>query len=384
MKLISIKEVSFDPSNVRKHDEKNIDAIAASLKRFGQQKPIVVDQNNIVRAGNGTLAAAKKLGWDRIGVVVSDLEPAELTAYAIADNRTSELAEWDMDGLTDQLKSLDDELRSVAYDDFELPEVIPEASEKDDDISETKRNEFGVTCGDIWKLGEHTLFCGDATQIESYEKLLGETKANMVFTDPPYNVNYEGKNPDKLTIQNDNQKDEIFYKFLYDAFTNMYIFAEEGAPIYICHADTEGINFRKSLIESGWLLKQVVVWIKNKLAMSRQDYHWKHEPILYGWKAGKPHIWNSDRKQTTCWNFDRPNKNTEHPTMKPIALVQYAIMNSSKSKSTILDPFSGSGSTIIACEKTNRKCYGMELDPHYCFVIIKRWQDFTGKEAKRG
>jgi site-specific DNA-methyltransferase (adenine-specific) len=383
MKVIKkeIGEILLDPSNVRTHDKANLDAITASLKRFGQQKPIVLDSNGIVRAGNGTLVAAKNLGWKDINVVVSDLAASELTAYAIADNRTAELAEWDEAGLMEQLKSLDEELREIAFADYEFPAEIESSTEKDDEVPDTTQNEFGVVEGDVWQLGEHKLLCGDATQIASYEKLLGQAKADMVFTDPPYNLDYEGGTG--LKIQNDNMDNDSFRKFLYDTFLNLFTYTKDGGPIYISHADSEGYNFRGALIDSGWLLKQCIIWVKDRLVMGRQDYHWKHEPILYGWKPGAAHVWNTDRKQTTCWEFDKPNSNKEHPTMKPVALVQYAITNSSKARSSVLDPFGGSGTTLIACQKADRKCFTMELEPHYCSVIIKRWQELTGKEAIR-
>jgi DNA modification methylase len=235
--------------------------------------------------------------------------------------------------------------------------------------------------GDLWILGRHRLLCGDSTSIDATERLMGGAKADLIVTDPPYNVAYEGKTTDALTIQNDKMGTSDFYQFLLDAYTNYFTIAKDGASIYVFHADTEGVNFRKALVDSGFKLSQCCVWVKQTMVIGRQDYHWQHEPILYGWKPSGSHNWYSDRSQTTIWQFDRPMRSTEHPTMKPIALVEYPILNSSKAGDIVADLFGGSGSTLIACEKNARACRTMELDSRYCDVIVKRWQDFTGKEA---
>lgn len=236
--------------------------------------------------------------------------------------------------------------------------------------------------GDIWKLGEHRLMCGDTVNLLDVEALMNGEKAALVVTDPPYNVAYEGKTKDALKIENDNKDDESFRTFLRDCFTSYFAIMHDGAPIYIFHADLEGVNFRMAMAEAGLKMAQCLVWVKNSLVMGRSDYHWKHEPILYGWKEGKAHTWMSDRKQTTVWNFDRPARNGEHPTMKPIHLLEYPIRNSSAVGSIVVDFFGGSGSTLIAAEKTGRRCYTMELDPHYCDVIISRYEKYSGKTAE--
>jgi DNA modification methylase len=223
--------------------------------------------------------------------------------------------------------------------------------------------------------------CGDATMMDDFEKLMGEKKADLIVTDPPYNVDYEGKTKDALKIQNDDMDDHTFYEFLYSSFSNMYLFSEDGAGIYVFHADTEGMNFRKALKDCGFKLAQCCIWVKQTMVLGRQDYQWRHEPVLYGWKPTASHKWYSDRKQTTVWNFDRPTKSEDHPTMKPVNLITYPLINSSKKNDIVLDPFGGAGSTLIACEKNRRTCYMLELSPRYCDVIIRRWQELTGKDA---
>jgi len=366
VKKISIDEVNFDPSNVRKHDKKNLSAIISSLKRFGQQKPIVIDSNNIVRAGNGTLEAAKQLGWKEINVVQSDLDKSELTAYAIADNRTAELAEWDMDGLTEQLKSLDDELRDIAYEDFEFPDDPLEPNEKDDEIPETNENEFGVKLGDIWILGNHRLMCGDSTDKAQVYKLMDGQKAEMVFTDPPYGIGEAAKDHKtrgkiaKPTIYKKGDWDnKIPDKKIFELILSLNI------PTVIWG----GNYFTEFLPPSGsW-----VVWNKNMTG----DF----SDCELAWSNYK----NAVRYYEQTWNgMIRQGETGKrvHPTQKPIALAEWCFEKYCSPKS-VLDLFLGSGSTLIACEKTNRTCYGMEIDPHYCSVIIKRWEEFSGKKAHK-
>jgi site-specific DNA-methyltransferase (adenine-specific) len=224
--------------------------------------------------------------------------------------------------------------------------------------------------------------CGDSTSIDAVELLMGGVKADQFITDPPYNVSYVGKTKDAMTIQNDSMGDSQFREFLRDAFTCADIVMKEGAVFYIWHADSEGFNFRGACMDSGWTVRQCLIWNKSSMVMGRQDYHWKHEPCLYGWKDGAGHLWSSDRKQTTIIEHDRPNANKLHPTMKPVGLIEYQVTNNTKGEDVVLDLFGGSGSTLIACEKTNRNAYLMELDPKYCDVIVQRWEDFTGKKAE--
>ena len=236
--------------------------------------------------------------------------------------------------------------------------------------------------GNIYKLGNHYLMCGDSTNADDVKKLMNNQLADLIVTDPPYNVNYEGKTDGNLKIMNDNMENDQFYSFLESAFINLYDFIKDGGSIYVFHADTEGLNFRKAMISSGFKLAECLVWVKNAFVMGRQDYHWKHEPILYGWKPGASHYFINDRSQSTVLEFDKPARNEEHPTMKPIDLIAYLINNSSKKDEIVLDLFGGSGTTIIACEQTNRNAFIMELDPRYCDVIVDRWEKFTNQKAE--
>lgn len=253
------------------------------------------------------------------------------------------------------------------------PDAVPEPDEKKEPITQL---------GDIWELGEHRLMCGDARDAESVALLMDGQRADMVWTDPPYNVAYEGKTKDALTIENDSMNDESFYSFLFAAYTSMLGHTRAGGAIYVAHADSEGANFRRALQRSGWLLKQCLIWVKNSLVMGRQDYHWKHEPILYGWAPGAAHTWETDRKQTTVLEFDRPTRSTDHPTMKPVALVEYMVKNSSKPGDIVMDLFGGSGTTMIAAQQCSRRARLMELSPIYCDVIVRRFEEFTGQTAK--
>ncbi len=384
----SLSELVFDPNNARKHSQANLEAIKGSLAKFGQQKPIVINEKNIVVAGNGTLQAARSLGWDNIDCVVTTLKGYEETAFALADNRTSELAEWDDEILGKTLQSLhelDFDLSSIGFDDFD-PFKDTKATEgltDPDEVPEIEQNKFGVKLGDIWNLGNHQLMCGDSTSSVDVSKLLGDSKVDLLFTDPPYNVDYVGKTKQSLKIKNDKMDDDKFIAFLQDALTNASEGMKPGAAFYIAHADLYGFQFRYAMKLANLTVRQCIVWVKDSMVIGRQDYHWKHEPILYGWKDGAAHKWCSDRKQVTTWDFARPKRNDIHPTMKPIDLVEYAVTNNTNVGDYVLDLFLGSGSTLIACEKTGRKCYGMELDPHYCSVIIERWEQFTGKKGER-
>ena len=388
MKLTTTKitELSLDPSNVRKHGRKNLDAIKASLRKFGQQKPIVVDAKGIVLAGNGTLAAAQELGWTEIDIIRTQLEGVEATAFAIADNRTAELAEWE-DSLADVLKALakaDVDLAELGFDENALSKISsdlvgdPEIdAEPQLDKADELRVKWNVESGQLWQLGEHRLLCGDSTKAFDLEKLMIGEKAALWITDPPYNVAYEGGTG--LTIQNDDMDDSSFRAFLVAAYRAADSVMNEGAVFYVWHADSEGFNFRGAAHDIGWKVRQCLIWVKSSLVMGRQDYQWKHEPCLYGWKEGASHFWASDRKQTTVLEFNKPKRNGEHPTMKPIELFSYQIQNSSKTGDVILDSFGGSGTTLIACEQLKRKARIMELDAKYVAVILQRWADATGK-----
>lgn len=383
-----VSDLSNDPANARKHNDKNIDAIIASLRRFGQQKPIVIDRNNIVRAGNGTLEAARRLQWESIDCVVTSLNGSDAVAYAIADNRTAELAEWDEDTLAAQLNGLLTESEELALSAGFTPEEIEamvalaedEPEIQEDDVPEPPVDPI-TKPGDLWLLGDHRLLCGDSTKAEDVERLMAGAKADLWLTDPPYNVAYEGGSKKREAIANDSMSAEDFRVWLCQVFANAFSVMKPGAVFYIWHADTEGYNFRGAIIDCKQKVRQCLVWNKNNSMFSRQDYHWKHEPCLYGWKDGAAHQWFSDRKQTTVLEFDRPSRSEEHPTMKPVALIAYQIGNSLGPQGLVYDSFLGSGTTLIAAEQLGRKCYGMEISPQYCDVIVKRWENLTGRQA---
>lgn len=375
-------------NNSRTHSDEQVTQIAASIKEFGFTNPILIDEQGGIIAGHGRLMAAKKLKLEQVPTItLVGLTDAQRKAYVIADNKLALNAGWDLELLKieiDELKDLDFDIDLLGFNADELADLIPEietlADGKEDEVPEppvdlvTKR-------GDIWLLGNHRLMCGDSTSIDDVEKLMNGSLADMWLTDPPYNVNYQGGTKDALTIQNDNMADEDFRQFLRDCYVTADTVMKAGGVFYIWHADTEGFNFRGAARDAGWKVRQCLIWNKSTLVMGRQDYHWKHEPCLYGWKDGAGHLWASDRKQTTVINFDKPQRNGEHPTMKPVELFEYCILNNTKGSDVVLDSFGGSGTTLIACEKNGRQARIMELDPKYCDVIIKRWQDYTGKEA---
>ena len=372
---MDINEIKPYTKNAKQHPKKQIEQIANSIKEFGFNQPIVIDKNNEVIVGHGRLEAAKLLGIVEVPIIkIETLTEEQIKAYRLADNKLNE-SEWDMGLAIEELKGLSDEMFDLTGFDKDL---LIEADDKDDIISENV--EPKAKLGDIWQLGQHRVVCGDSTQLNAISALMGDVKADMVFTDPPYNIAYEGGSKKREMIKNDEVKD--FYDFLLQAYSSFALSMKLGAAIYVCHADTERVNFTKAFRDAGFYLSSVVIWAKNNSTFGRSDYFWKHEPILYGWREGGAHNWHGDNKQDTIWNVDRPSKSEAHPTMKPIALIEKALMNSSKQEDIVLDLFLGSGSTLIACEKTNRICYGMELDPKYVDVIIKRWEDYTGLKAK--
>jgi site-specific DNA-methyltransferase (adenine-specific) len=382
---VSIDSLSFDPANVRKHGERNLATIKASLLRFGQQKPIVVDANGVVRAGNGTLAAAKALGWKEIAVVRSALAGSEATAYAIADNRTAELAEWDEDALAETLSALqcEDEalLDAAGFDSAELSRMIDGMAEVTEDEVPEPPAEPITKPGDLWLLGEHRVLCGDSTKAEDVARLMAGAKADMVLSDPPYGVSYVGKTKDALKVENDELGEEDLTALVVAAFDNAEANCRAGAywyatvparPLHILFAD----DWKRRGI-----LRQIMVWAKDSMVLGHSEYHYQHEPILFGWMPGDRHK-NSDRTRTTLWQYDRPKANREHPTMKPVDLWAQAVTDGSRHGEIVYDPFLGSGTTLIAAEQLGRKCYGMEISPAYCDVIVKRWETLTGRKAE--
>jgi site-specific DNA-methyltransferase (adenine-specific) len=384
----SIADLIPYANNARTHSDEQVAQIAASIKEFGFTNPILLDGTNGIIAGHGRLMAARKLSLDTVPCIqLSHLSDKQRKAYILADNRLAMNSGWDTQLLTLELKSLDDEgfdLEMLGFDADELANLLePEQVEgltDEDAVPELPETPVTVE-GDVWLMGKHRLLCGDSTSMDDLAKLCEDQAVDMWLTDPPYNVAYEGGTKEKLTIKNDEMGNDEFRIFLRDAYTAANSVMKPGAVFYIWHADLEGYNFRGAAKDAGWKVRQCLIWKKSSLVMGRQDYHWKHEPCLYGWKEGAGHLWAADRKQTTILEFDKPTRNGEHPTMKPVALFEYQMLNNTKGGDQVLDSFGGSGTTLIAAEKNGRIARLMELDPKYCDVIVKRWQEFTGKEA---
>lgn len=379
LKWEPIKSIRPYEKNPRRNDEA-VDAVAASIREFGWQQPIVVDRDGVIIAGHTRYKAAKKLKCDTVPVVVADdLTEDQVRAYRLADNKTGELAEWDTALLGEELAELADfDMSQFGFDTI-LQEEVREAEEDDYEVNPPE--EPKAKPGDIYQLGRHRLMCGDSTDAESVYQLCQDGQVDMLFTDPPYGVDYTGKTKDALKIQNDAASDETLRDMLADAFYAANSVMKPGAVFYIWHAILKTSAFESACQMAGWEVRQVLIWEKNTMVMGRQDYQWKHEPCLYGWKEGAGHLWASDRKQTTILNFDRPTKNKEHPTMKPVKLFDYQIQNNTKGGDTVLDLFGGSGTAIIACEQNGRCARVMELDPRYVDVIIDRWEKLTGEKA---
>ena len=373
--------------NSRTHSAEQVAQIAASIKEFGFRNPILVDGVGVI-AGHGRLMAAQKLGLDQVPTIdCSDMSESQKKAYIIADNKLALNAGWDTAMLTIEMQELEDEgfdLTLLGFDDKELNALLqPEVVEglTDEDAVPDTPIEPKTKLGDIYILGNHRLMCGDSTSIDAVEKLMNGQLADQLVTDPPYNIAYEGGSKKREQIKNDEMADEEFRQFLKDVYIAANAVMKAGAVFYIWHADTEGYNFRGAAKDMGWKVRQTLIWNKDNSAFGRSDYHWKHEPCLYGWKEGAAHLWATDRKQTTVIECKRPSKSDLHPTMKPVELMEYQILNNTKGSDIVLDLFGGSGSTMIAAEKIGRKACLMELDPKYCDVIVKRWEDFTGKQA---
>lgn len=433
-----LRPADYNPRRKLKPGDPAYEKLRRSIVEYGYIEPVIYNkQTGHVVGGHQRLQVLHDLGYKEVEAVVVDLPPAKEKALNIALNKIS--GDWNMPKLKDLLESLAKDGMDLSLTGFD----VSEASEILGGIGKVaKEDNFDVDAaveairmpvtrpGDIWQLGSHRLLCGDSTKSEQVRALLAGDFADMIFTDPPYNVDYIGKTKDKLKIKNDKMKDGDFYQFLTDAFAAMFVVTKPGGAIYVCHADSEGLNFRVALKAAGWDIKQCLVWVKNVFVMGRQDYQWQHEPILYGWKPGAAHKWRGRRKQSTViddlqaiavsrhgdkyrleinadlqtvvlevpefavldrrgaensavWYFDKPVRSSKHPTMKPIALVARALANSSDSGDIVLDTFGGSGSTLIAAEQLSRRCYAVELDPVYCDVIIQRWEALTGGKAER-
>lgn len=382
MQLVSIAKLVPYVNNARTHSPEQITKLRSSLREFGFINPVIIDRDFNVIAGHGRILAAKEEGIAEVPCVFADhLSEAQKKAYIIADNRMAMDAGWDEELLRVEIESLqgmDFDPLLTGFDEKELAALFDdgiEAKEDDFDVDAELEKPCFSRLGDVWTLGRHRLVCGDSTKPETYTMLMGETKANLVITDPPYNVNYEGS---AGKIKNDNMAGEKFYEFLLAAFKNMESVMATDASIYVFHADTEGLNFRRAFADAGFYLSGCCIWKKQSLVLGRSPYQWQHEPVLYGWKKNGKHQWYTGRKETTIWEFDKPKKNGDHPTMKPIPLLAYPIGNSSMANSVVLDPFGGSGSTLIACEQTDRICRTIELDEKFCDVIVNRYIEQVG------
>ena len=383
LKIVDIDELIPYVNNARTHSKEQIIKIRSSLREFGFVNPVLIDKDKNIICGHGRISAAKEEGIKEIPcVLVEHLTEAQKKAYILADNKLALDAGWDNEILAleiEALKDLDFDISLTGFDAAEIDDLFSkvhdkEIKEDDFDIDSELKEPAVSKQGDVWLLGKHRLICGDSTKAETYEVLMEGKKANLVVTDLPYNVDYQGT---AGKIKNDNMGDKEFFEFLLKAFKNMYDNMADGAPIYVFHADRETVNFRTSFKEAGFFCHQTCIWVKNAPVLGRSDYIYMHEPILYGWKPTLGHKWYSDRKQKTVWNFDRPTKSELHPTMKPLNLIAYPIKNSSLSNCIVLDPFAGSFSTGIACEQTDRICYAVEIDPKYVDVCVSRYQDYV-------
>ena len=389
--------------NAKKHDKRQINNVAESIKQYGFVQPIVVDRDGVIVIGHCRALAAKKLGVEEVPCVcVDDLTPEQVNALRLVDNKSNE-SDWDFDLLADELPGLD----LSAFDfDWGLRDELDD-SVVEDDYDPVLPAEPKSRLGDIYQLGSHRLMCGDSTSLTDVQKLVGGAQMDLLLTDPPYNValgmdetpeeaKKRNRRTDGKTVANDKMEDTEFRKFLTDAFSNAAMVMRPGAPFYIWHADSEGYNFRGACRDAMLRVRQCLIWVKNSLIMGRQDFQWKHEPCLYGeseieedghepclygWTEGKKHYFFKNRRQTTVLNFDKPVKSAEHPTMKPIKLFDYQMQCSSKPGENVLDLFAGSGTTIMAAEQNGRHAFCMEYDPKYADVIVDRWEKFTGKKA---
>lgn len=383
--IVDLIPASYNPRKALKPGDAEYEKIKNSISEFGYCEPVIVNSDMTIIGGHQRVTVLQDLGYTEIDCVVIEIDKTKEKALNIALNKIT--GEWNKDLLADLIKDLQDSDFDVTFTGFEPPEIEQlfnsvhdkKITEDDFDVEAELEKPNIAKQGDIWCLGSHRVICGDSTLPETYEALMQDKKANMVLTDPPYNVNVEetaGK------IKNDNMDSESFYKFLFAAFVNMEQSMEPDASIYVFHADTEGLNFRKAFKDAGFYLSGCCIWKKNALVLGRSPYQWQHEPCLFGWKKGGKHNWYSDRKQTTIWEYDRPKASKDHPTMKPVALMAYPIQNSCMSNCIVLDPFLGSGSTLIACEQTNRICYGIELDEKFVDVIVRRYIEQTGSDEK--
>ena len=412
MKIIEKNIDSLTPyHNNPRHNEKAVAAVAESIREFGFKVPIVIDSDGVIVAGHTRHKAAQKLGLKKVPCIIADdLTPEQIKAFRVADNKVSELSEWDFEKLEQELAGLSLDMERFGFDPPSGDNGGEIVEDEPPDVDDEKPPETQL--GDVYALGRHRLICGDATKPDTIQRLTEGAQMDLVLTDPPYNADYEGKTKDALKIQNDNMTDAHFYAFLLDTFNNLYQITKPGGVVYIFHAHMESVNFLSAYRAADFYLHQMLVWNKNTMVLGHCDYQWKHEPIIYGWTPGAGHYFTNSRVEytviedapnvnkmskselremvkellqrgdpVTVISEDKPARNAEHPTMKPVKLVAYLIRNSTKPGENIIDVFGGSGSTLIAAEQTGRTCYTAELDPRYCDVIVKRWEKLTGQKA---
>lgn len=392
--MVPLKELKVNPKNRNKHSKDQIERMIKLIDYQGFRDPIIVSSlSGMIVAGHGRYQAAKKMKLKEVPVMVQDFKDDDQElAFQISHNAIAEWSELDFSGINEDVGTFDPsfDLELLGIHNFTIDVADKEELTDPDEIPE--KVEPKAKLGDIYQLGSHRLMCGDSTNIQSIDALMSGALADCVWTDPPYNValgmeskeqaKKRGRRTDGLTVMNDKLSDEDFSQFLRDVFASASSVTKNGWAIYIAYPDRESKAFHNAFIDAGWKLSSVLVWVKSALVMGRSDYHSQHEPIIYGWKPGASHQWFSDRSQSSLLKFDKPSRNGEHPTMKPVELVAYCVSNNTKNNELILDVFGGSGSTLIAAEKTGRRCYMMELDPHYIDVIIARWEKYTGQEAR--
>jgi DNA modification methylase len=386
MRLSDLNPAKYNPRKALKSGDPEYEKLKRSLEQFGYVELIVVNaaNNNTVISGHQRLNVLKDMGVEEEDCILVELDTDKEKALNIAMNKIG--GEWDKDKLAlliTDLQGRDFDVSLTGFDPAEIDDLFKDSladgvHDDDFDVASELEKPAVTRSGDLWKLGRHRLVCGDSTKAETFELLMAGAKANLVVTDPPYNVNYEGS---AGKIKNDNMANDAFAQFLLDAFSNTATHMADDASIYVFHADTEGLNFRKAFSEAGFYLSGTCIWKKQSLVLGRSPYQWQHEPVLFGWKKKGKHLWYTGRKESTIWEFDKPRKNGEHPTMKPVALLAYPIMNSSMSNTLVLDPFGGSGSTLVACEQTERACRTIELDEKYCDVIVRRYIELTGSSS---
>ena len=383
--IANLVPASYNPRKALKPGDKEYEKIKRSIEEFGYCEPIIVNSDMTIIGGHQRVTVLKDLGYTEIDCIVIDIDKIKERALNIALNKIT--GEWNKELLADLIAELQDSDFDVTFTGFDPPEIEQlmnsvhdkEIVEDDFDIDSQLSQPTVTREGDLWLLGEHRLVCGDSTLPETYDLLMAGRKANLVVTDPPYNVDYEGS---AVKIKNDKMAEEQFEKFLFAAYVNMEQNMMDDASIYVFHSDSHGLAFRRAFEEAGFYLSGCCIWKKNSLVLGRSPYQWLHEPVLFGWKKGGRHQWYADRKQTTVWEYDKPKKNDLHPTMKPVNLIAYPIKNSSMSNCIVLDPFGGSGSTLIAADQLKRICYTVELDPKYADVIVNRYLAQVGSDEQ--